>query len=109
VQEPLEQLDVVLEQPPLVLEQVLDVQQVLVQQQEQELPEEQQWRHRNLRRRWRGSSWRCASTVHWCHFSKPAHRCHCASCQQFVRQRRLRELRRPTTSPLCSVSSWSSS
>ena len=109
----LELLDEVLEleQPLLGQEQVLDVRQVLVQQQEQEqeLPEEQQWRHRNLRRRWRGSSWRCASTVHWCRFSKPAHQCHCASYQWFVRQRRLRELRRPTTSPLCSVSSWSSS
>jgi hypothetical protein len=51
----LELLDEVLEleQPLLGQEQVLDVRQVLVQQQEQEqeLPEEQQWRHRNLRRR----------------------------------------------------------
>ena len=58
------------------------------------------WRRRNRLQRWRVSSWHRASTVRWCRFSRRVLQCRCASCQQFVRQRLLRELQLQSTSPL---------
>jgi hypothetical protein len=67
------------------------------------------WHRRNQRLLLRVSSWHHASTVRWCRFSRPSRLCRCASCRWFEHQQRMRALRRPTTSPLCSVFSWSSS
>jgi hypothetical protein len=67
------------------------------------------WHRRNRQRLWQESSWHHASTVHWYRFSRPSRLCRCASCRWFVHQQQMRALRRPTTSPLCSVFSWSSS
>jgi hypothetical protein len=67
------------------------------------------WHHRSRQRLWQESSWHHASTIHWYRFSRPSRLCRCASCRWFVHQQRMRAPRRPTTSPLCSVFSWSSS
>jgi hypothetical protein len=83
-------------------------QQQLVQVLEQQLAWPR-WHHRNRQRLWQVSNWHHASTVRWCRFSRPSRLFRCASCQWFVHQQRMRAPRRPTTSPLCSVFSWSSS
>jgi hypothetical protein len=67
------------------------------------------WLRRNRQRLSQVSSWHHASTVRWYRFSRPSRLCRCASCRWFVHQQRMQAPRRPTTSPLCSVFSWSSS
>jgi hypothetical protein len=67
------------------------------------------WHRRNRQRLSQVSSWHHASTVRWYRFSRPSRLCRCASCRWFVHQQRMQAPRRPTTSPLCSVFSWSSS